>query len=95
MNRELKELLEDLKKWIESSSDDEIDKNYGIWELNYNQSKELLNYIDNLKQALIDIREYVKEKQKIQGKFALSHIECDDILEIIEKILGGSDENDG
>lgn len=28
--------------------------------------------------------EYIKEKQKIQYKFALSHIECDDLLEILE-----------
>ena len=29
--------------------------------------------------------EYIKEKQKIQYKFALSHIECDDLLQILEK----------
>ena len=28
--------------------------------------------------------EYIKEKQKIQYKFALSHIECDDLLEILK-----------
>lgn len=28
--------------------------------------------------------EYIKEKQKIQYKFALSHIECDDLLQILE-----------
>lgn len=42
----------------------------------------------NLKQALNEIREYIKEKQKAQYKFALSHIECDDILQIIDKVLG-------
>lgn len=47
--------------------------------------------IDDLKQALNEIKKYIKEKQKIQYKFALSHIECDDILEIIDKFLGGSD----
>lgn len=28
--------------------------------------------------------EYIKEKQKIQYKFALSQIECDDLLQILE-----------
>lgn len=28
--------------------------------------------------------EYIKEKQKIQYKFALSHIECDDLLQILD-----------
>ena len=28
--------------------------------------------------------EYIKEKQKIQYKFALSHIEYDDLLQILE-----------
>lgn len=43
----------------------------------------------NLKQALIDIKEYIEHKQEIQHKykFALSHIECDDILQIIDKFL--------
>ena len=30
--------------------------------------------------------EYIKEKQKIQYKFALSHIECDDLLEILKEV---------
>ena len=28
--------------------------------------------------------EYIKEKQKIQYKFALSQIECDELLKILE-----------
>lgn len=35
--------------------------------------------------------EYIKEKQKIQYKFALSHIECDDLLQILEELEQGSD----
>ena len=31
-----------------------------------------------------EVREYIKEKQKIQYKFALSHIECDDLLQILD-----------
>ena len=30
--------------------------------------------------------EYIKEKQKIQYKFALSHIECDDLLQTLEEL---------
>lgn len=30
--------------------------------------------------------EYIKEKQKIQYKFALSHIECDDLLQILKEV---------
>ena len=52
---------------------------------------EILDYIDNLetqlkKQKEINQKsiEYIKEKQKIQYKFALSHIECDDLLQILE-----------
>ena len=51
---------------------------------------EVLNYIDNLEQENARLKdkidkaiEYIKEKQKIQYKFALSHIECDDLLEIL------------
>lgn len=34
----------------------------------------------------------MKNKQKIQYKFALSHIECENILQIINKYLGDSNE---
>lgn len=51
----------------------------------------LLEYIDNLehqvkkqKEIIDKVIEYIKEKQKIQYKFALSHIECDDLLQILE-----------
>lgn len=36
------------------------------------------------KEVIDNAIEYIKEKQKIQYKFALSHIECDDLLEILE-----------
>ena len=35
--------------------------------------------------------EYIKEKQKNQYKFALSHIECDDLLQTLEELEQGSD----
>ena len=37
-----------------------------------------------LKEVIDKAIEYIKEKQKIQYKFALSHIECDDLLEILK-----------
>lgn len=37
-----------------------------------------------LKEVIDKAIEYIKEKQKIQYKFALSHIECDDLLQILE-----------
>ena len=37
-----------------------------------------------LKDKIDKAIEYKKEKQKIQYKFALSHIECDDLLEILQ-----------
>ena len=37
-----------------------------------------------LKDKIDKAIEYIKEKQKIQYKFALSHIECDDLLEILQ-----------
>lgn len=53
--------------------------------------KELFNEMINWKEEsqkqkeVIDKAiEYIKEKQKIQYKFALSHIECDDLLQILE-----------
>ena len=53
--------------------------------------KELFNEMINWKEEsqrqkeMIDKTiEYIKEKQKIQYKFALSHIECDDLLQILE-----------
>ena len=55
------------------------------------KKQELIDYASNLQQKnqkykeVIDkAMEYIKEKQKIQYKFALSQIECDDLLQILE-----------
>lgn len=48
MSKQLNELLNDLKDWINCPLD-EIER-YGIWELEVNQSKELLDYINQLQQ---------------------------------------------
>lgn len=53
--------------------------------------KDVYDYVVSLEQQIrkqkevIDkATEYIKEKQKIQYKFALSYIECDDLLQILE-----------
>ena len=54
----------------------------------YNQCAKLLNETEQQckkqKEVIGKAIEYIKEKQKIQYKFALSHIECDDLLQILE-----------
>ena len=64
-----------------------------------NRAKELLNenqvdlitkymfleqQVQKQKEVIDRVIEYIKEKQKIQYKSALSHIECDDLLEILK-----------
>ena len=39
---------------------------------------------DDYKSRFEKATKYIKEKQKNQYKFALSHIECDDLLQILE-----------
>lgn len=54
----------------------------------YNKCAKLLNETERQcqkqKEVIDKAIEYIKEKQKIQYKFALSHIECDNLLEILE-----------
>ena len=59
--------------------------------LNVEELNEIVDYINNLeqqckkqKEVINNAIEYIKEKQKIQYKFALSHIECDELLEILK-----------
>ena len=61
--------------------------------LNVKELNDVVDYINELEQQckkqkeIIDNSiEYIKEKQKIQYKFALSHIECDDLLEILKEV---------
>lgn len=49
-----------------------------------NEIKVLEQQCKKQKEVINNSIEYIKEKQKIQYKFALSHIECDDLLEILE-----------
>lgn len=84
MNKEKIKNLNEVIKEIENCSyidchEDEIFDDY--------QYENILYYLKQLKkQQEINKKaiEYIKEKQKIQYKFALSHIECDDLLEILE-----------
>lgn len=73
-----------------------------ISEINFGNIVDILNYKQkntNYKQALIDIRNYCKlDKQNqghicyVGGKYEGIKIVCDDILQIIDKALGGSNE---
>lgn len=65
MSKKLNELLDDLKKWVDSPLD-EIDMNYGIWELNVNESKELLDYINSLQQENQQLKQQL---QNINDEF--------------------------
>ena len=50
----------------------------------YDSYLDLLIKYKKQKEVIDKATEYIKEKQKIQYKFALSHIECDDLLQILE-----------
>lgn len=56
----------------------------------YNQCAKLLNETEQQckkqKEVIDKANKYIKEKQKIQYKFALSHIECDDLLDILNEV---------
>ena len=56
------------------------------YELGKYQANLLINCIKKQKEVIDEAIEYIKEKQKIQYKFALSHIECDDLLEILKEV---------
>lgn len=46
----------------------------------------LIDYFYKQKEVIDKANKYIKEKQKIQYKFALSHIECDDLLDILNEV---------
>ena len=66
--------------------------------LNENQVELITKYMfleqqcKKQKEVIDKAIEYIKEKQKIQYKFALSHIECDDLLQILDILK--EEEND-
>ena len=73
---DLKAINEEHKK-INGKLREEYNKIQNLYESVFAESKKQQEVIDK---AI----EYIKEKQKIQYKFALSHIECDDLLQILE-----------
>ena len=82
-NEQLELLLKELQ---------DIDKFTGFkdgafkYELGKYQANLLVGYIKKQKEVIDKAIEYIKEKQKIQYKFALSHIECDDLLDILKEV---------
>lgn len=71
--------------------EEEIIYFYNVKDGKYYQSRYTHRWLNNLqrqckkqKEVIDKAIKYIKEKQKIQYKFALSHIECDDLLEILE-----------
>mgnify|MGYP004694747411 CR=1 FL=1 len=62
----------------------------GVFSLEYDKETlkdmvlELQEENQKQKEAIDKAIEYIKEKQKIQYKFTLSHIECDYLLQILE-----------
>ena len=64
----------------------------GVFSLEYDKETlrdmvlELQEENEKQKEVIDKAIEYIKEKQKIQYKFALSHIECDDLLEILKEV---------
>lgn len=51
----------------------------------YKQIECLQQKVEQLESMRKEAIEYVKDKQKIQYKFALSHVECDDLFNILNK----------
>ena len=63
-------------------------KEDGIYAMRFASQQMLIDKLEQQckKQQEINQKaiEYIKEKQKIQYKFALSQIECDELLKILE-----------
>lgn len=75
--------LEDYDKYYINGSDHYLMPKGELIEL----FDEMVNWREEskqLKEVIDKAIEYIKEKQKIQYKFALSYIECDDLLQILD-----------
>ena len=72
MSKELENIYDDLKKWAEEPLD-EIDEQYGIWELNHKETKLIINYIINLQQENKQLKE--------EKPYLYTNTEWEDILE--------------
>lgn len=80
LQEENERLKEKNKRIFANVNDDQLLRSNAM---NYAEAQD---YKSRCEKAL----EYIKEKQKIQYKFALSHIECDEL----ESILQGSDKSE-
>ncbi len=93
MSEQLRILLEDLKEWINAPIDDL--EYYGIWELEANESKELLNYINQLQQENKQLKEQLQSKKQELNGFVTTiakYLEFEELEfatydEIIERIV--------
>lgn len=78
---ELKELYSEIDKLQKELSEENLQSSkYAI------EIKQLQEQVEKQKEVIDKAIEYIKEKQKIQYKFALSHIECDDLLYILKEV---------
>lgn len=75
MSKQLNELLDDLKDWINCPLD-EIER-YGVWELETDQSKELLDYINSLQQ----------ENQQLKEELNTCMIERNKLVDVIDEAI--------
>ena len=79
----LQQALDDLNTLASAKKDEEI-----YIDQMEAKAQVLLNYIADLQRKEYNNSkaiEYIHEKQKIQYKYALSHIECDELEDILEK----------
>lgn len=75
--KDIKILKEDIGVYIEK----------GVWKENsifVKSLKNVLNLSEKKQEKIEKTIKYIKEKQKIQYKYALSQIECDELLKILE-----------
>ena len=67
------------------------DWTYKVLEIVTNETKKIRNENTNLRQALIDIREYIKKETKNMPDNGCK-IRLNEILQIIDKVLGDDDQ---
>ena len=86
ITREEKKIIKNIENIIEMTF---FPSNFGKGKIFINidldHIKVLLNLIEKQDKMIDKAIEYIKEKQKIQYKYALSQIECDELLKILER----------
>lgn len=84
MNDEVKEILEDVKRHLDYV---EATKQCSI---RYNEMKVMYDYITNLQEALLDIKEYIENR--FDEDKGIWIIDCYELLEIVNKAIGEENE---